>query len=197
MVHEDDDQCTAEERLAVTAPFGRAWPGRAPTPAPSINPDEIAEQYARAFLDRNPQARLGLVAAPRGADALASAGWMGPANYDNDTATYAAVVRDWEDRFGARVIGAGSSTLHLSVAAPPARIEDALVVAAEHFTFCPDNIWQGSTRTWPPTPPTSSASTAGSSGGTEPGENGPGNGHVLDGQWLLPIPTAQHVSPPS
>ncbi|MFP3985992.1 DUF4253 domain-containing protein [Streptomyces sp. E11-3] len=139
----DDDQLTADERLAVTAPFGQTWPGPAPTPAPSTDPDEIAEQYAGAFLTQNPHARLGLVAASRGADALATVGWMGPANYDNDTATFAAVVRDWEDRFGARVVGIGFSTLHLSVAAPPARIEDALAVAAEHFAFCPDNIWQG------------------------------------------------------
>ncbi|MGW0909465.1 DUF4253 domain-containing protein [Streptomyces sp. NPDC002853] len=141
---EDDDQLTADERLAVTAPFGQTWPGLAPTPEPSTNPDEIAEQYARVFLDRNPHARLGLVAAARGADALVTTGWMGPANYDNDTATFAAVVRDWEDRFGARVIGVGFSTLHLSISTPPARIEDALAVAAEHFAFSPDNIWQGS-----------------------------------------------------
>ncbi|MHA4814087.1 DUF4253 domain-containing protein [Streptomyces aculeolatus] len=62
---------------------------------------------------------------------------------DNDTAAFAAVVRDWEDRFGARVVGVGFSTLHLSVAAPPAGIEDAVAVAAEHFAFCPDNVWQG------------------------------------------------------
>ncbi|MEU8952750.1 DUF4253 domain-containing protein [Streptomyces sp. NPDC048518] len=68
---------------------------------------------------------------------------MGSVNYDNDTATFAAVVRDWEDRFGARVVGLGCSTLHLSVATPPTRTEEALAIAAEHFTFCPDNIWQG------------------------------------------------------
>ncbi|MFI9243802.1 DUF4253 domain-containing protein [Streptomyces sp. NPDC053086] len=94
---EDDDQLSAEERLAVTAPFGRAWPGPAPTPTPVEDPDATAEQYARAFLAQHPHARLGLVAAPRGAEALATAGWTGPLNYDNDTATFSAVVRDWED----------------------------------------------------------------------------------------------------
>ncbi len=141
---EDDDQLSADERLAVTAPFGQSWPGRAPAPASVPHADEIAEQYARAFLAANPHARLGLVEAPRGADALAAVGWMGPLNYDNDTATFAAVVRDWEERFGVRVVGIGFSTLHLSVAAPPTDIEDALAIAAEHFAFCPDNIWQGS-----------------------------------------------------
>ncbi|GAB2964990.1 hypothetical protein GCM10023080_027890 [Streptomyces pseudoechinosporeus] len=72
------------------------------------------------------------------------AGWAGPCNYDNDTAKFSAVVRDWEHRFGARVVAVGFSTLHLSVAAPPANEHEALLVAAEHFAFCPDNIWQGS-----------------------------------------------------
>ncbi|MEU8489531.1 DUF4253 domain-containing protein [Streptomyces sp. NPDC048641] len=54
------------------------------------------------------------------------------------------MVRDWEVRFGARVVAVGFSTLHLSIATPPVRAEDALAVAAEHFAFCPDNIWQGS-----------------------------------------------------
>ncbi|WP_307826495.1 DUF4253 domain-containing protein [Streptomyces pactum] len=143
---EDDDPLSAEERLAVTAPFGRTWPGPAPACTPVDDPDAMAEQYARVFLDRYPHARLGLVTAPRGADALAAAGWTGPANYDSDTATFSAVVRDWEDRFGARVVGVGFATLHLSVAAPPNGLDDALGVAAEHFAFCPDNVWQGAHR---------------------------------------------------
>jgi hypothetical protein len=140
---EDDDQLDAEERLAVTAPFGQMWPGPAPAPAPVEDADATADQYAQVFQAQHPHARLGLVAAPRGADALTTAGWNGPVNYDNDTATFSAVLRDWEDRFGARVVGVGFATLHLSVAAPPRRLEDALRIAAEHFAFCPDNIWQG------------------------------------------------------
>ncbi|MEV6680475.1 DUF4253 domain-containing protein [Streptomyces erythrochromogenes] len=134
---------TAEERSAVTAPFGRTWPGTAPGRALRADPDAMAGQYARAFLARNPHARLGLVSAPRGADALTSCGWEGPVNYGNDTAMFSAVVRDWEERFGARVVGLGFSTLHLSVAAPPNGLDEALTVAAEHFAFCPDTIWQG------------------------------------------------------
>ncbi|MFE7122222.1 DUF4253 domain-containing protein [Streptomyces sp. NPDC057654] len=141
---EGDDPLTADKHSAVTAPFGQTWPGRGPALPQVSHADEIAGQYARAFLAQKPRARLGLVAASRGADALATVGWMGPLNYNNDTATFAAVVRDWEDRFGVRVVGVGFSTLHLSVAAPPTRIEEALAVAAEHFAFCPDNIWQSS-----------------------------------------------------
>ncbi|MEW2625900.1 DUF4253 domain-containing protein [Streptomyces sp. NPDC048106] len=107
-------------------------------------PDRLAADYAQAFLADRPRSRLGLVAAASGAESLATAGWSGPANYDNDTGKFAAVVSDWEHRFGARVVAVGFSNLHLSVAAPPTTEEDALLVAAEHFAFCPDNIWQGS-----------------------------------------------------
>ncbi|WP_030018990.1 DUF4253 domain-containing protein [Streptomyces monomycini] len=129
---------------ALTAPFGLSWPGCAPGQEPAADPDAAAAAFAQLFAARRPHLRLGLVAADRGADALTAVGWSGPANYDNDTAKYSAVVRDWERRFGARVVAVGFATLHLSVAAPPTDKEDALLVAAEHFAVCPDNLWQGS-----------------------------------------------------
>jgi hypothetical protein len=56
----------------------------------------------------------------------------------------AAVMLDWERRHGSRVVALdGFATLHVSVAAPPADHDQALRVAAEHFAFCPDTIWQG------------------------------------------------------
>jgi hypothetical protein len=42
------------------------------------------------------------------------------------------------------VVGLGFDTLELSLAAPPLSMEQALRVAAEHFAFCPDSVWQGS-----------------------------------------------------
>ncbi|MFF8271729.1 DUF4253 domain-containing protein [Streptomyces sp. NPDC016562] len=136
-IDQDDDMLSAKT-------FGQDWSGLAPARSAATDPDELAAEYAQAFLTGRPQSRLGLVAAPSGAEALAVAGWCGPLNYDNDTAKFSAVIRDWERRFGVRVVAVGFSTLHLSVAAPPIQEEDALLVAAEHFAFCPDNVWQGS-----------------------------------------------------
>jgi hypothetical protein len=70
---------------------------------------------------------------------------MAPANVENDAAKLSAVLRSWEDRFAVRVIGVGFAELYLSVAAPPTDHATALHVAAEHFAFCADNIWQSST----------------------------------------------------
>ncbi|MCX5297950.1 DUF4253 domain-containing protein [Streptomyces sp. NBC_00193] len=140
---EDDDMLDVKRRLAVTAPFGQAWPGLAPSRGAVAGADELASESVRAFLVDRPRTRLGLVAAGSGAEALTVAGWFGPCNYDNDTAKISAVLGDWGDRFGARVVAVGFATLHLSVAAPPVSERDALLVAGEHFALCPDNVWQG------------------------------------------------------
>ncbi len=134
-----------EVDLTDLAPFGRDWPGGpAPTPPYRIDPEERASAVAYGFLADSPATRLGLVTAASGADALTAAGWQGPVNHVGDTAQISAVVRDWERRYGARVVALdGIATLVLSVAAPPVDREQALRVAAEHFAFCPDTIWQG------------------------------------------------------
>ena len=118
-----------------------AFPGLADEIRPERDPDEVADEYAAEALDQG--LRLGLVAAQRSADALTVTGWAGPVNYTNDTAEISAVVRSWEERFGARVVVVGFDTLQLSVAAPPTTEDAALRVAAEHFAFCPDLVWQG------------------------------------------------------
>ncbi|HEX6340755.1 DUF4253 domain-containing protein [Umezawaea sp.] len=128
----------------LTAPYGRVWPGLARPSDTRADPDLVADGLAEQLLAGHGSMRLGLVAAERGADALAVAGWTGPMNYTNDTAEVSAVLRNWEDRFGARVVGVGFATLLLSVAAPPSTYVEALAVAAEHFAFCPDNVLQGS-----------------------------------------------------
>ncbi|MCP9955923.1 DUF4253 domain-containing protein [Actinomadura madurae] len=102
----------------------------------------------------------------RGADALAAVGWQGALNHNEWTAPLAAVLRGWEDRFGARVIGLGFNTLELSVAAPPVTTRHAVHVAAEHWAFCPDILFQGP-GTLAATPRRSAARPTGHSGGTD------------------------------
>jgi hypothetical protein len=131
------------EHLAITAPYGARFPGLADAKPPPVDPEEHANRCAEELLGTTPALRLGLVAADRGSDTLTVCGWQGPVNYSNDTAKLSAVLRSWEERFGARVIGVGFADLYVSVAAPPADQGEALRVAAEHFAFCPDNIWQG------------------------------------------------------
>ena len=131
----------ADGDLDDLAPFGRHCPGPAPAGATLDDPDAVADRYARVVAARG--LPLGLVAVERGADALAAAGWQGALNHNEWTAPLSAVLRSWEDRFGARVVGLGFNTLELSVAAPPVSTRHAVHVAAEHWAFCPDILFQG------------------------------------------------------
>ncbi|ESU50551.1 hypothetical protein P376_1471 [Streptomyces sp. HCCB10043] len=63
-------------------------------------------------------------------------------NHENDVARLCAVLRSWEDRYDARVVVLGFDTMIVSVGRPPATIEEARALAAEHYAFCPDNIDQ-------------------------------------------------------
>lgn len=121
-------------------PF-EAWPGLAPPGKPAEDPFDAARTLA-ADLSREGEWLVGLIPSPGGADALGAVGWNGPCNHAG-VAEISAVLRSWEDRYGVRVVGAGFDTLEVSVAAPPATIEEARHLAAEHHAFCPDNIWQG------------------------------------------------------
>ncbi|MET9829065.1 DUF4253 domain-containing protein [Streptomyces sp. NPDC006385] len=124
------------------------WPGPAGTQRPGAVPDpeSVASDVVGSLLDgggplKDP--RLALVPARRSADIPTAIGWTGPANHESDTGRLSAVLRSWEDRFGIRVVALGFDTLLVSVAAPPTTPAEAQALAAEHFAFCPDTIWQG------------------------------------------------------
>ena len=69
---------------------------------------------------------------------MAATGWTGAINLGENPAALSAVLRSWEDRFGALLVLMEAATLWLSVAAPPMTEAECLGIAAEHFTFCPD-----------------------------------------------------------
>lgn len=87
--------------------------------------------------------RLGLVSVTRPADAVAVLGWQGPVNHFADMGRLAAVLRSWEDRFDAYLVGIGFDTITLSVGRPPATAAEALSIAQQHASICPDNVFQG------------------------------------------------------
>jgi hypothetical protein len=74
---------------------------------------------------------------------LGASQWFGAANYDADPVDRSTVLRSWEERFDAYVVGLGFDTLIVAVGHPPLDRRAATGIAAEHLAFCPDNIWQG------------------------------------------------------
>ncbi|MQY19531.1 DUF4253 domain-containing protein [Nocardia macrotermitis] len=117
---------------------GNGWPGFAPAKRLSVHPGYAAGRLAAEAPDTT---RLALVPSIRSADTPALIGWTGAMDYTWDVEKISAVLRTWEDRFGIRVVRLGSTTLELSVAAPPSTLTEARRITLEHAGFCP-SIWQ-------------------------------------------------------
>ncbi|MEU8134952.1 DUF4253 domain-containing protein [Streptodolium elevatio] len=145
----DDPADLVRANDKTIAPFGANWPGLAP--ASTADADSAAAEFVDDLVGSKwfVEPRGGLVDARRSADILTAIGWTGSLNHDNDVAVFAAVLRSWEERFGTRLVAVSFDQLEVAVSAPPRSADEALAVAAEHYAFCPDNIWQGtrSTRT--------------------------------------------------
>ncbi|MGW4380473.1 DUF4253 domain-containing protein [Kitasatospora sp. NPDC004531] len=143
---DQEDEADPEEAAELAesiAPFTDGWPGTAPATEHPGDPDRAARALARELLANNEHLRIGLVPAATGAEALTACGWTGPVNHEGDIAKVSAVLLDWERRFGTRLVQVGFAELELSVGAPPEDDDRALLIAAEHLAFCPDNIFQG------------------------------------------------------
>lgn len=111
-------------------PFSRQFPGLAPAtdgPQDSITLDGV--------LGDLPPARIGLVPAARPADILPLIGWFASDQLD-DALPVAAVLRSWEDRFGATLLEVGYSKIRLLVRRPPRTAVAARQIAAEQYAFC-------------------------------------------------------------
>jgi hypothetical protein len=129
--YEDDEEEEAQEMAAMRAPFSRQFPGLAPAEDTSLSQDQIQD-----VLTSLRPARLGLVSASRPADVLPLIGWSGFAPGTDGTLSLAAVLRSWEDRFGARLLDIGFAEIRLLVERPPCTDEAAQRLAAEQLVFC-------------------------------------------------------------
>jgi Domain of unknown function (DUF4253) len=123
---EDEDEDEEEVRAAL-GPFSRTFPGLAPA-----EDTPLSAQQLDAVLGSLPAARIGLAAAGRPADVLPRIGWRG----DRDPLEFPAVLRSWEDRFGARLLQVGFDEIRLLAERPPRTLQAARHVAAEHCAFC-------------------------------------------------------------
>lgn len=123
-------------------PFGANFPGLARKSSARIDPYVVAADKGSllATLQWQGGHRLGLVQVERPAEVPAALGWTGMINRTQDVGGVSAVLRSWEDRFGAALVALGFDSLLLSVAAPPTTAARALAVAAEHRAFCLDNF---------------------------------------------------------
>ncbi|HVG84546.1 MAG TPA: DUF4253 domain-containing protein [Vicinamibacterales bacterium] len=103
----------------------------APRPGPQLTPDELTIRKDGGLL-------LVLVARP--ADVPAALGWIGATNAQATGADISAVLRSWEDRFGATLVSLGFDTVEVQLGNRPESVEQRNVLAAEHFWICPDSF---------------------------------------------------------
>lgn len=105
-------------------------------------PDRLGGGIGQAAGGMERVAALALVAVRRPADAPAAMGWSGPVNWFEEGGFSASVLRSWEERYDAVLVGLGLDTLHLAVRRPP-QGGQAHAVAREIHAFCPDAVVQG------------------------------------------------------
>jgi len=130
---EEDEYLTAD----LLAPFGREFPGLA-----SREEGGLPQSDLTSALELLSGGRLGLVAAERPADVPGVLGWHGAVNSDQAGGALSIVLRSWEERFGATLVGIGFDTIYLLVARPPSSLDAAQRVAAEYYAFCADSVDQ-------------------------------------------------------
>jgi hypothetical protein len=129
MPSEYEDQ-EDDEWTAMRAPFSRQFPGLAPA-----EDQQLSQAQRQQVLSSLPPARIGLVAARRPADVLPLVGLPATDQFDN-ALPVAAVLRSWEDRFGAKLLEIGFAEIRLLAERPPHDVETAQLLAAEMFAFC-------------------------------------------------------------
>ena len=130
------------DRARLRAPFTREFPGLAPSGDAPLTAAE-RQQALDVLLPEmrltslpQPAARIGLVAADRPADVLPAIGWWGVANRGYEfLLPLAAVLRSWEDRFGACLVNVGFAEIRLLVERPPRTLAAAQRIAAEHYVL--------------------------------------------------------------
>jgi hypothetical protein len=79
-------------------------------------------------------ARLMIVPCNRPADCVALIGGLA---VEVDGAEISAVIRSWEERFGAVLVAVEPSLATLAITAPPGAPDQALAASAEQLAFCP------------------------------------------------------------
>lgn len=89
-------------------------------------------------IDELGPSRLGLVPARSPAECVHRLAWPGTAPAGITGIELASLLASWEERHGALLLGMTESSLVLAVLRPPATLEEAIEVAAEHHALCPD-----------------------------------------------------------
>jgi hypothetical protein len=118
------------ERDQQIGPFSPAFPGLAPAVDQLLEPAQVGEALDQLRWPR----RIGLAAGGHSGDVLPALGWT-PGNWFDGTLPVAAVLRSWEDRFGARLAEIDMDAFTVLAQRPPRTLAAAQHLAAEMYAF--------------------------------------------------------------
>ena len=136
MPSDEEDEEEGAPWAQMRAPFSKHFPGLAAAGDTPLSPGQLDD-----ILGSLPPRRVGLAPAGRPADVLPQIGWT-PSD-QSDALPIAAVVRSWEDRFGARLLEIGFAEFRLLASRPPRSTRHAQHLAAEQFAFCDECAGKG------------------------------------------------------
>lgn len=140
-----------EERMVFVEEWAKrfvTWPGLAPPGVAGRDPDIVAREVVASMRPPFTPAFLGLVPVACSADLSAVIGWATAGDVPLGDHELSAVLRSWEQRFGAQVV-ALTGSVDVSVAAPPRTRGHAEQLALEHLLLCPDNLHNQGDWTFP------------------------------------------------
>jgi hypothetical protein len=134
---EDDARQYGDPEMADWLPEMGDWP--APGEA-----EVIGLTVDKDVLSRKPFEQVHILVLPTsdGAEVPAYLRWGGW-NACPSPEMHVAILRDWNHRYGAEVVGLSGDVLNLRVARRPATREEALGLAHEQYYYCEDLIVQG------------------------------------------------------
>lgn len=131
----EESEWWQREHARAIAPFFDGFPGLAPACTQPLDHRQV-----RDAISGLPPARIGLAVADRPADALAAMGWL-PGNWFEGIGELTAVLRSWEDRFGARLLAVGFDEFKLLAERPPRGRSAGQHLAAEVFALSPNEFF--------------------------------------------------------
>ncbi|RZL77882.1 MAG: DUF4253 domain-containing protein [Sphingomonas sp.] len=129
-----DRGCAEEEEEHYEPPLGD-WPVDVAPVGFIVASDSLTGQY-------HERVHIAVLPCSTGWEAMAYLRW-GSWN-DNPAAEYhVAALKNWNERFGAELVGCSHDVVNLHVATRPATREAALELAREQYLYCSDLIDQG------------------------------------------------------